>query len=71
MHDWTDHDGNGMPIENNCVVDVQFRDGDIQRAESALYWQQPYHGDRRDYWMWSETVPRNDIVAYRIVEASK
>ncbi len=71
MHDWIDHDGNGMQVDGDCIVEVKFRDGGTEAPTDALYWQQPYAGDRRDYWTWRKTAPQDDIVAYRIVEASK
>lgn len=57
---WKEHDGGGMPVAGDVVVQVRFRDGIGDGAEGpAERWE-------RD-WERSTLPTGSDIVAYRIV----
>jgi len=65
MSGWVDHDGKGMPVRGKTTVDVQFRDGGVARSEVAVNWT-PDREDPRNYWVFSEEKPQDDIVRYRL-----
>ena len=69
MADWIDHDGDTMPVKAETIVCIRVRDGE----ETPAHWMTPASD-----WNWRWADPRSgdafrsgDIMAYRIVEASK
>jgi hypothetical protein len=63
---WIDHDGKGMPVDGKTIVDVQFRDGNVYGPETVGYWAGDKE-DPRDYWVFCEKMPQDDIVRYRVL----
>lgn len=55
---WIEHDGKGMPVDGETVVDVRFRDGETGGEACA------------GYLLWDECGP-GTITRYRIVDMSK
>lgn len=60
---WTNHDGKDMPIAGNTLVEVKFRDGDVNGALEADAW----HSDEPSLSNWIHSGEHNDIIRYRIV----
>ena len=57
MNEWIDHKGNEMPMPEETLVDVKFRDGRKFYREKALLF------------IWKPTrLSKFDIVAYRICD---
>ena len=59
---WIKHDGNGQPVDDDVIVEVEFRGGGKDEA-------------RADYFSisfeWGHSTWAGDIIAYRIVEEPK
>lgn len=63
--EWIEHDGKGMPVDGETMVQVRYRDGlegSILRAD-FLDDENP----ARSNWWYSEVGPYEDITHYRIV----
>ena len=62
---WIEHDGKGLPIDEDEKVELRFRDGDT-RVGKAGFW----NADGADgQWVFNPSDPDFDIVAYRVVTA--
>jgi hypothetical protein len=64
--DWIDHDGKGLPVDVDEKVELRFRDGDT-RVGRAGFWHSD--GDEGTQWVFDESDPDYDIIAYRVVQA--
>lgn len=66
MTDWIKHDGKGMPVDGETLVQVRFRDGwsDERHAtnDKASYW----HEDEPEGSSWVSTEDDDYIIAYRV-----
>jgi len=72
--DWIDHDGGSCPLPPETLVQVRFRDGMYsvqQPGATAGYWD-GYGSACGSCWQHDLGGPDgSDIVAYRVLEASK
>ena len=65
--EWIEHDGKGMPVDGEAVVDVMFPDGEVVTAHKAGFWD--YSDRNSSNWVvpqWGNSGSR--IIAYRVVK---
>lgn len=51
---WIEWGGGNTPVDDDCIVDVKFRNGQVENAMPARYWE------------WGNQCHRRDIFAYRL-----
>lgn len=56
VKEWILYNGEGCPIDEDCRIDVKFRDNSTAKDYRA------------GYWIWNNTGEADDIIAYRIVK---
>lgn len=62
MSEWIEHDGKGMPVDGDKLVEVRQRDGwESGRPVKASYWTISH-----DNWTHDHSRQAYDIVAYRV-----
>ncbi|WP_430256512.1 hypothetical protein [Neorhizobium sp. DAR64872/K0K18] len=66
MSEWTEHDGKGMPVTGDTVVQVRFKGGWTDERhntfDDASYW----HDEQPEASSWVSTEDDDYIVAYRV-----
>ena len=67
--EWTEHNGENMPLPEDALVLVKFRDGYVETfehdgASPANYWDEK-RGPSGS--LWNHTGGGSDIVAYSVV----
>lgn len=59
---WVEHDGAAAcPVPDDTVVDIKFRNGEVESNTKALWWR----------WSWGPSKVEYDIVAYRVVKLGR
>ena len=70
MSEWIEHDGKGMPVDGEVIVDVKFPDGVVVSELRAKHWHHAYTDASNWYRPDWDHHTNARISAYRIVEAT-